>query len=414
MHLSYRNAENLGLYVHIPFCRSLCAFCPYCKTVFDQALAERYVEALLQEIEMIGSMVGGSDGSNDLGDSGGSDSTGDSIGAKKEVTSLYFGGGSPALLVDDISRIIDRLQKYFVITEGIGLELHPQDVTEQTLTKLKQAGVTKISIGIQSFQSAYLDVLGRQHIDFEEMFKELSKVSFETVSMDFIFALPGQTIDLLAADIEFAFSHGANHIAVYPFVDFTFSDRTFPKMSESKKKALLYQLVSYCEDKGYTRDSIWTFSKGGDSKYSSMTRENFLGFGCSATTLLKDQFRINTFDVSQYIERMKGQQLATALTLKFALRQRMVYYIFWTIYTMRLSSSSFGSFFDASLEDYYGMELQIARLLGFVRKEGSDYKMTTKGSYYFHYFEHFYTLSYIDQMWNLMRNTAFPESLVIR
>ncbi|MDR1688290.1 MAG: radical SAM protein [Clostridiales bacterium] len=391
--LTYENAKNLGLYVHIPFCASICAFCPYCKTVFDGELAKRYTNALLREIDMIGSM---------------------SSGTKTEVTSLYFGGGSPALIAYDIGRIIAEIKKYFIINDGIGIELHPQDVTEQTLSVLKQAGITKISIGIQSFQSEYLEILERQHTDFEKMFAELSKVPFETVSMDFIFALPGQTIELLKKDIEYAFSHGANHIAVYPFIDFTFTNRRFPKMSETEKKNLLYELVGYCEEKGYKRDSIWTFSKDGKSKYSSMTRENFLGFGCSATTLLKYQFCINTFNAEKYIERIEKQQLPTALSLHFTLRQRMVYYLFWAAYTMRVSRNGFRDFFELPLEGYYGTELWIARKLGWIRKEENDYIMTTKGSYYYHYFEYFYTLSYIDRMWNLMREAAFPEELIIR
>ena len=392
-YLSFKDSKNLGLYVHIPFCRSICEFCPYCKTIYNRELADQYIEALLQEIDLTGKMAGGQ---------------------RIPVTSLYFGGGSPSLIAGDIHKIITHLQKYFKITEGIGLELHPQDVNEETLLALKQAGITKISIGVQSFQKTYLNILGRQHIDFEKMFASLSQVSFETVSMDFIFALPGQTIDLLKADIELAFNRGANHVAVYPFIDFTFTNRHFPKMKESKKKTLLYQLVQYCEEKGYVRDSIWTFSKAGTSKYSSMTRENFLGFGCSATTLLKDQFKINTFDAERYIERIKKGKLPTALTLKFTRRQRMIYYLFWTIYTMRVNKHNFHEFFGVSFEDSYKLELWIARRLKWIRKENDNYVMTTKGSYYYHYFEHFYTLSYIDQMWNLMRSDAFPKKLIIR
>ncbi|MGL6197692.1 MAG: coproporphyrinogen-III oxidase family protein [Lachnospiraceae bacterium] len=390
--LAYQDAEKLGLYVHIPFCRTICDFCPYCKTVFHQETAANYVNALLQEIDLVANM---------------------SQAKKTPVTSLYFGGGSPALVTNDIEQIIGRLQKYFDITEGIGIELHPHDVSTETLNQLKQAGITKISIGIQSFQNGYLEVLGRQHTDYQIMFDALSKVQFDTVSMDFIFALPGQTIDHLKADIKMAFCNGANHIAVYPFIDFTFTNRSFPEMPEKEKKKLLYQLVDYCEKSGYKRDSIWTFSKNDTAKYSSMTRENFLGFGCSATTLLKDQFKINTFDVNQYIKRIENQNLATALTLKFSLRQRMVYYLFWTAYTMLVSSKGFYEFFNLPLERNYRLELQLARLVGFIQKEDDDYVMTVKGSYYYHYLEQFYTLSYIDKMWNLMRNDAFPKKLII-
>jgi oxygen-independent coproporphyrinogen-3 oxidase len=391
--LEYWDSRRLGLYVHIPFCRSICGFCPYCKTLYSRELAGRYIDALLGEVDFVGSM---------------------SDGEKVPVTSLYFGGGTPALAADDIGKIISRLQKHFVIHEGIGMELHPQDVNAETLAKLKRAGVTKISIGVQSFQNEYLAVLGRQAMDFSTMFDALSKVRFETVSMDFIFALPGQTIEFLKKDIETAFSNGANHVAVYPFVDFSFTNRGFARMKEKEKKALLYEMVRYCDEQGYVRESIWTFSKNGISNYSSMTRENFLGFGCSATTLLKDQFKINTFDVHEYIKRAEARELTTALTLKFSLRQRMVYYLFWAAYAIHVREEDFYGFFGYPLKKFYGLELLAARLIGWIRKESDSYAMTAKGSYYYHYFEGFYTLSYIDQMWNLMREKAFPEKLVIR
>ena len=81
---------------------------------------------------------------------------------------------------------------------------------------------------------------------------------------------------------------------------------------------------------------------------------------------------------------------------------------------MRVNEDRFRELFGKSLKKSYGLELGIARLFGFVKKDGSDYLMTTVGSYYYHYFENFYTLSYIDQMWNLMRKKAFPEKLIIK
>ncbi|MDF2947357.1 MAG: hypothetical protein K0S51_2036 [Bacillales bacterium] len=391
--LDYKDTRNLGLYVHIPFCRTLCEFCPYCKVQYNKNLVDTYIEALLKEIDMVGSTVGIE---------------------KKEVTSLYFGGGTPALIANEIKYIIQQINKYFTVTEGIGLELHPCDVTEEKLTVLKEAGVTKISIGIQSFQIEYLKLLGRGELNYTNMFKALSKVNFETVSMDFIFGLPGQTIEILKRDIETAFNNGANHFAIYPFIDFTFTDRKFIKMTNKEKKGLLYEIVDYCYEQGYVRDSIWTFSKHGSSKYSSMTRENFLGFGCSATTLLEDQFKINTFDLYEYQKRINSGNLPTALKLNFSRRQRMIYYLFWTSYTMRVNSTDFKTFFGESLEQNYGFELWLARILGFVKKENNQYVMTTKGSYYYYYYENFYTLSYIDKMWHLMKNEPFPKELIIK
>ena len=276
--LPFAECENLGLYVHIPFCKSICNFCPYCKVRYSAELCDRYIDALIKEIHIVGSQHTG----------------------RKKVTSLYFGGGTPALAANRIKDIVDALNDHFIITEGIGLELHPENVTEEVLSVLKAAGVTKVSIGIQSFRNKYQSILGRKNVDTNAMKKALDAVMFETVSMDFIFALPEQTYDDLKSDIDTAFSLGANHVAIYPFIDFTFTASPVKTMPKKEKRELLDSITKYCMSNGYSRNSIWTFSSESDANYSSMTRDNFLGFGCSETTLLKNQFKINTFDIASY------------------------------------------------------------------------------------------------------------------
>lgn len=387
--LSYDDCENLGLYVHIPFCEKICSFCPYCKVLYSKELCDAYIDALLQEIRMVGSQYEG----------------------KKQVTSLYFGGGTPALAVERLGEIISTIKEYFIITEGIGLELHPRNVNVEMLTKLKAVGISKISIGIQSFQQKYQEILGREVVDIEKMAAALAQVDFETVSMDFIFALPNQTYLDLKKDIELAFSHGANHVAIYPFIDFTFTSSKVKTMEKKAKRKLLDEITKYCMEQGYHRSSIWTFSSEKEARYSSMTRDNFLGFGCSATTLLKDQFKINTFSVEEYCKRITERKLATSLTIRFTERQRMIYYLFWTAYSTRVDSRDFEKFFGKSLRKMYGFELWLAKVLGFVEEEDGIYEMTLKGAFYYHYYENFYTLAYIDKMWGIMRKEAFPEKI---
>lgn len=388
--LNYGSCESLGLYVHIPFCKQLCAFCPYCKEPYNAEKMDRYINSLIGEIRMVGSKF-----------------------RKKRVTSLYFGGGTPALAADRIGEIISVIEEYFIITEGIGVELHPDNVEPATLSKLKAAGVTKISIGIQSFRDKFLSVLGRRKFDREKMSEALKSAEFETVSMDFIFALPNQTFEDLKSDIELAFSSGANHVAIYPFIDFTFTKSPIKAMKKSEKRELLDKITLYCESRGYRRDSIWTFSNDAFAKYSSMTRENFLGFGCSATTLLKKQFKINTFNVDEYCKRIQSGELPTSLTLRFTLRQRMVYWLFWTAYSTKVDSRDFEKFFGIPLEKCYGTELRLAEKLNFITADNGVYRMTLKGAFYYHYFENYYTLSYIDKMWGIMRKEAFPEKIIL-
>ena len=113
--LSFVELDNLGLYVHIPFCRSICNFCPYCKVKYQSDLCDKYIDALIKEIHLVGNQ----------------------IKEKKVVTSLYFGGGTPALVADRLHEIISAIEEHFIITEGIGIELHPSNVTVELLTKLK-------------------------------------------------------------------------------------------------------------------------------------------------------------------------------------------------------------------------------------------------------------------------------------
>lgn len=386
--LPYEDCQGLGLYVHIPFCRQICRFCPYCKEPYSRELCERYLDALLREIHLVGGQSPG----------------------KKEATSLYFGGGTPALAADRLKEVIDALKEHFTITQGIGVELHPDNVTAPVLQTLREAGVTKLSIGIQSFQPKYQHILGRAPVDRRRLAAALAQVPFETVSMDFIFALPGQTFQDLRADVDAAFQCGANHVAIYPFIDFSFTSSEIPAMGKREKRALLDDITRCCLSKGYTRNSIWTFSRK-QASYSSMTRDNFLGFGCSAATLLRDQFKVNTFSVNEYCRRVDGGALPTALTLRFTPRQRMVYYLFWTAYSTRVDSGVFERFFGVPLQKMYGFELWLARRLGLVTERDGVYEMTLKGAFYYHYYESFYTLSYIDRMWGLLRHEAFPEGM---
>lgn len=386
--LPYDDCKKLGLYVHIPFCRSICDFCPYCKVEYNAELANQYVDSLIQEIHIVGRNH-----------------------PKRRVTSLYFGGGSPALVYQRLGEIIHALEEHYIITEGIGIELHPHDVSVPVLKALQQSGVTKLSIGIQSFQKKYQEILGRNAVDPCFLQKTLAAVPFETVSFDFIFALPGQTFNDLKKDVELAFLAGANHVALYPFIDFSFTKSSVKTMKLAEKRSLLYEITTFLEKEGCVRTSIWTFAKGQDIYYSSMTRENFLGFGCSATTLLPDQFKINTFSPRAYGERISHRRVPTVLTLRFTLRQRMVYYLFWTAYSTWINPEDFKNFFGKELIKSFGMEFRLALLIGWIEKKDGQYHLTPKGVFAYHYFEGFYTLKYIDKMWTLLGKKPFPEKL---
>lgn len=390
--LEYADLENLGLYVHIPYCRSICSFCPYCKVIYNEKSAGEYKSALLKEIDLTGKHQTG----------------------KKEVTSLYFGGGTPVLMLDHLEAIIENLMQYFVIRDGIGLELHPEDINKDNLDKLKKIGVTMISIGFQSFNEECLQKLGRKGLDFVSKLQLVKEYDFDAVDVDLIFAIPGQTEKILTDDVLTAFRNGATQISTYPFIDFTFAHNEYKPMPEAVKKKMLKTLSDYCAGLNVERTSVWTFAKRNTGKYSSVTRDTFLGFGVSSATLLKNSFKINTFSIKDYIKRISENSLPTSLTLKFSLRQRAVYYLFWSAYSMKISTDKFEKIVGKPLKKMYRMEFWLLEKMGLVVKENDQYCLSPGAAYYYHYIEQVYTTAYIDKMWNISRKVAFPEEMVLK
>ena len=176
---------------------------------------------------------------------------------------------------------------------------------------------------------------------------------------------------------------------------------------------MLSAVSRYCRQTGRMRTSVWTFAKENTGKYSSITRDSYLGFGVSAATLLRKEFKINTFSIEAYIDRIKNEQLPTSLTLAFTLRQRAAYYLFWNTYAMLIDPARFEKYFGLPLAKLYGFELWLCNTLGLIRKDNKSYHLTEKGAYFYHIVEQGYTEAYISKMWDLSRVKAFPEKVVL-
>ncbi len=389
--LDFAVIKDLGLYLHIPFCRSLCSFCPYNKVLYDEQLAEQYKAALIKEIDMVGSQ----------------------LEKKKPVTSLYIGGGTPALMAGNLKEIIETIKKYFIIEQGIGVELHPDDIHPQTIALLRETGVNMVSVGIQSFNRRCLAALGRTENDYSLAIELLSRSGFEVIDIDLIFAIPGQTDQMLLNDIETAFGYGATQVSTYPFIEFSFNRNGCRPLSARDKKQMLRAIAKYCEKSGRERTSVWTFAMANTAKYSSVTRDHFLGFGASATTLLENTFKINTFSIEAYLEKLHSNLLPTSLSLSFTLRQRAAYHLFWSAYAMKIDPVHFETIVGRPLSELFGFELWIAQKLNLLSLKNGCYYLTTRGALYYHYIEQAYTHAYISKTWGICRATPFPQKITL-
>lgn len=385
--------EQYGLYIHVPFCKALCDFCPYYKTKYSSDVAREFKAALLNEIRFYGRQCG----------------------EKKKVSSVYFGGGTPALMESDLKDIVSEIKDNFEVTGTIGIELHPDDITESQSMRLTEAGFSMVSVGVQSFHPLVLEKLKRSFSSRDTLIAKinlLAKTGFSVIDVDFIFGLQGQNAEILVEDINTAFKAGATQVSTYPFIQFSYTKSNHLPPKKKEQYHLLTAILDYVENTPeIERTSVWTFGKKGKTKYSSVTRDYFLGFGPSAASLTKSEFNMNTFSLEKYIHAWSENKIPEMLRINFSKRQRAAYFLFWNTYSLFIDAHGFKELTGSSLEKMFGFELRCAEKLKWIRRVDNGYQVTKKGAHVFHFVEQVYTHNYIDKIWRLSNKKEIPDEM---
>lgn len=381
--------QQAGLYLHIPFCRRLCGFCPYNRQSYDPRLAARCAAALKRELASIASWSPG-----------------------LQVSSVYIGGGSPATMLSEVASLLGQARGHFGALGPVGVELHPADVNDATLDALVEAGVTMVSIGVQSFQPELAARLGRP-ADGAAAVRLAAARAFAAVDVDLIFAIPGQTPAQLTADFMQAAELGATQVSAYPLLGFSYTEFGAPGAlpSEGTRRRLLEGLIGTASEAGWERTSIWTFARPGTPRYSSVTRDAFVGLGPGAASLHGHVFRLNSFDVDAYCGRLEAGGDPTALAATLSPRARALYHLFWECYNLEIGTERYRHVTGRDLEADFGLELRLGRLLGLLRPKPGGYALTHSGAYLFHRLEQAYTHSYLDKTWGACRHEAWPAAV---
>jgi oxygen-independent coproporphyrinogen-3 oxidase len=171
---TFQDVYKTNLYIHIPFCKNLCPYCPYNKVEYDAKLVGPYIHALLNEIDMYHALYG-------------------SI----EISSIYIGGGTPTLLTDELEIVFEQLGERFQIAGDICIETSPNDLDADKVDKLQKYQVGLISLGVQSFQDRWLRLIGRKYQAsiLDGVIRVLVDGNFKSINIDLLFALPGQTVN---------------------------------------------------------------------------------------------------------------------------------------------------------------------------------------------------------------------------
>ncbi len=386
--------DETHLYVHIPFCQHCCPYCPYNKVEWNREKVNRYFQALQQEIAMYHEIVG-----------------------KMKILSVYFGGGSPALSPEDLRTVISDISERFEIVGDVCIEINPRECDKQRLHLLKESGVSLLSIGIQSFQDRNLHLIGR---DYEgklaEKALENAVEHFDNVNIDLMFALEKEDLHLLENDLKQALRHQVKQITVYPLFTFPYSSiGKYRKIKKVKMPNLFqrrkqyYFIYDFLTSHGYERVSVWSFMKGQGKKYSSVTRDGYVGFGAGAGSHLPWGFYLNTFSIEGYTQRILENKLPTALEFKLNESLNNLFWLYWRFYDTRIPKKAF--------EERFSSEKKIKKLIqklvltGMIEETEEEYVLTKKGSFWLHLAQNYFSLNYINKIWSIAMKEAFPSEI---
>jgi oxygen-independent coproporphyrinogen-3 oxidase len=387
--------SGTNLYIHIPFCKSLCPYCPYNRVLYDKALAARYARALHREIELYSDLLG-----------------------NIEIGSVYIGGGTPTTMTEALGPVLDHLQRCFRLTGPIALETIPTDLDQRTLLQLRAIGVSLLSIGVQSFNDQYLKLIGRRYQAslLPEAIGRALAAGFDSVNIDLMFALPGQTTAEAVADLEIALGLGAGQVTLYPLFTFPYAPVgrhlrlrrvAFPGLRVRREmyRALHDDALAHDMD----RVSVWGFRKHEVARFSSVTRDDYIGIGAGAGTCRPRVFYFNTFSVPDYIRTCADGRLPVALQMQMSDAMQRLYWLYWRLYETSVSKTQFARLFagDAGIR----WLLWLALHLRLVFDDGDRYVLSERGSFWIHLLQNYYVLNYIDKVWTRSMQEAWPERI---
>lgn len=288
-----------GVYIHIPFCKSLCGYCDF-YSITDNSLKAALVQALMHEASMRSSYLEG-----------------------EPVETIYLGGGTPSLLeTDETAALLEAVMKNFSLDKNpeITVEVNPDDVHDGYIGALKKAGVNRISLGLQSWNDKLLRYMGRRH-DAAQSARALDTVfgeGIENVSADIIYGLPGMTIADLRSDLEKTLAYPVKHLSAYHL---TIEEGTrFGKLrkegklketDEETSASMFGILGAVCHEHGFIHYEISNFAlEGYISRHNSSYWKQvpYIGLGPSAHSFDRRSRQWNVSDVKKYIRAIeKGE-----------------------------------------------------------------------------------------------------------
>lgn len=303
--------KEVGIYIHIPFCMQKCYYCDFTSYDNKSELIEEYIKWLNIEIEEVGKGIK-QDYENKIND-------------MVKIKTIYIGGGTPSYIDSKyILTIMDTIRKNYILDSNIEItiEINPGTITLQKLLDYKEAGINRISVGLQETNNCHLKTIGRIHTydEFLNSYNLIKKVGFENINVDLIIGLPNQTLKDIENNLQKILNLELKHISIYSLI--VEENTKLEKLieagqlklpDENIERKMYWFIKNKLEESGYIHYEISNYSKKGyESKHNldCWSQKEYMGFGVSAHSYTDDTRFSNTDNIEEYINNFrKGQDI---------------------------------------------------------------------------------------------------------
>lgn len=291
-----------ALYIHVPFCARKCRYCDFVSFDSKNDFVDGYFNALWNEIEIVSKLY-----------------------ELKGVSTVFFGGGTPSFVGERyITETLAKVHKAIGITSGaeITIEANPNSLSKQKLNAYREAGVNRLSIGLQSTNNKLLREIGRLHTleMFQKAYGAARDAGFHNINIDVIYALPGQTLDDFKSTLQTVAGLSPEHVSAYSLMiepgtplHADLQAGRIRETDEDTERAMYHSAVDYLESEGFERYEISNFAKAGFTCAHNLAywnRQDYLGVGAAAHSCIRDVRLANTDDIDCYISCLSSGKMA--------------------------------------------------------------------------------------------------------
>lgn len=339
-----QNKEELSLYIHIPFCVRKCGYCDFLSAPADEKARDRYVQALLMEIERYR----------------GTET------ADRKIKTLYIGGGTPSILsVNQLDCIMQKIKCTFNFYDDIeaSMEMNPGTASKEKCRALYQMGINRLSIGLQSTNDKELKTLGRIHSyeDFLNTYTWCREAGFQNINVDLMAALPYQTVESYTTGLRKIIRLAPEHISAYslileegtPFYQ-KYNSGCYPLPDEEQERLMYRETEQILAQAGYERYEISNYAKKGYACRHNLVYwqgGDYLGLGLGSSSYMDGVRFHNTNDLDTYVNQGAYVEDREELSVQ----AKMEEFMFLGLRVMAgVSGTEFEKRFGKTMEDVYG------------------------------------------------------------